>query len=32
MLEETEKLLDGTSEVTARRLHLIREIQGVLAL
>lgn len=32
MLAETEKLLDGTSEVTAMRMHLIREVQGVLAL
>ena len=32
MLVETEKLLDGTSKVTAMRLHLIREVQGVLAL
>ena len=32
MLVETEKLLDGTSEVTAMRMHLIREVQGVLAL
>ncbi len=32
MLTETEKLLDGTSEVTAMRMHLIREVQGVLAL
>ena len=32
MLMETEKLLDGTSEVTAMRMHLIQEVQGVLAL
>jgi len=32
MLVETGKLLDGTSEVTAMRMHLIREVQGVLAL
>ncbi len=32
MLEETERLLDGTSEVTQMRLHLLREVQGVLAL
>lgn len=32
MLAETERLLDGTSEVTQMRLHLLREIQGVLAL
>jgi len=32
MLVETEKLLDGTSEVTAQRLHLIRKVEGVLAL
>ena len=32
MLTETERLLDGTSEVTQMRLHLLREVQGVLAL
>ncbi|MEN8041483.1 MAG: 6-phosphofructokinase [Actinomycetota bacterium] len=32
MLTETERLLDGTSEVTQMRLNLIREVQGVLAL
>ena len=32
MLAETDRLLDGTSEVTAMRLHLLREVQGVLAL
>jgi 6-phosphofructokinase 1 len=32
MLVETEKLLNGTSEVTAMRMHLIQEVQGVLAL
>lgn len=32
MLTETDRLLDGTSEVTAMRMRLIREVQGVLAL
>ncbi len=32
MIEETERLLDGTSELTARRLRLIRAIRDVLAL
>lgn len=32
MLTETERLLDGTSEITQMRLHLLREVQGVLAL
>ena len=32
MLAETERLLDGTSEVTKMRLHLLSEVQGVLAL
>jgi 6-phosphofructokinase 1 len=32
MLAETERLLDGTSEVTQMRLHLLSEVQGVLAL
>lgn len=32
MLAETGRLVDGTSDVTAMRLHLLREVQGVLAL
>ncbi len=32
MLHETERLLDGTSDVTAMRLRLIRQVRGVLAL
>jgi 6-phosphofructokinase 1 len=32
MLVETDRLLDGTSEVIRMRLHLLREVQGVLAL
>jgi 6-phosphofructokinase 1 len=32
MLTETRALLDGTSEVTKMRLHLIRQVEGVLAL
>lgn len=32
MLTETERLLDGTSEITKMRLHLLNEVQGVLAL
>lgn len=32
VLEETEALLDGTSEVTKRRIRRMEEIQGVLAL
>lgn len=32
MLTETERLLDGTSDVTIMRMRLIREVQGVLAL
>jgi len=32
MLAETERLLDGSSEITQMRLHLLSEVQGVLAL
>jgi len=32
MIIETDRLLDGTSEVTAMRLRLIQEVRGVLAL
>jgi hypothetical protein len=32
MLTETDRLLDGTSDVTTMRMRLIREVQGVLAL
>ncbi len=32
MLTETDRLLDGTSDVTMMRMRLIREVQGVLAL
>ena len=32
MLTETGRLLDGTSEVTRMRMHLIRQVEGVLAL
>ncbi|HHC07287.1 MAG TPA: ATP-dependent 6-phosphofructokinase [Actinobacteria bacterium] len=32
MIEETERLLDGTSEVTVRRIRLMKEARAVLAL